>query len=174
MHTHGDTRDPSRFLLNLTSELPPTASRVAEHTATSVNDAIRADIDLHIARHGLAGPAELSASIDALNKEWDIERLLQTNASALCLAGLALGLTLDRRFLLLPMAVFGFLAQHAVQGWCPPIPIFRRLGVRTMSEIERERYALKALRGDFDALPTNDAGTAPRERVRAVLQAIDR
>ena len=42
-----------------------------------------------------------------------------------------------------------FLLQHAVQGWCPPVPFFRRRGVRTAREIEIERYALKALRGDF-------------------------
>ena len=44
----------------------------------------------------------------------------------------------------------GFLFQHAVQGWCPPIPILRRLGFRTSYEIEEERAALKALRGDFE------------------------
>mgnify|MGYP006201292969 CR=1 FL=1 len=60
---------------------------------------------------------------------------------------------MDRRFLLLPAAVFTFFGQHALQGWCPPIPIFRRLGVRTHREIARERYALKALRGDFSELP---------------------
>lgn len=45
--------------------------------------------------------------------------------------------------------VGGFLLRHAVQGWCPPLPVFRRLGARTQSEIDHERYALKALRGDF-------------------------
>jgi hypothetical protein len=29
------------------------------------------------------------------------------------------------------------------------VPILRRLGYRTQTEIERERTALKALRGDF-------------------------
>lgn len=51
-------------------------------------------------------------------------------------------------------------------------PGFRRLGVRTQREIERERYALKALRGDFDRLPSK--GDVPaNERVRAVLAAVD-
>jgi hypothetical protein len=40
--------------------------------------------------------------------------------------------------------------MHAVQGWCPPVPVLRRLGFRTASEIDHERYALKALRGDFE------------------------
>ena len=45
--------------------------------------------------------------------------------------------------------VQGFFLQHGVEGWCPPLPIFRRLGIRMQAEIEAERYALKALRGDF-------------------------
>lgn len=65
-----------------------------------------------------------------------------------------------------------FLAQHGLQGWCPPIPVFRRLEVRTDREIARERYALKALRGDFDDRPAKDALSAAR--VRAALAAVDK
>lgn len=36
------------------------------------------------------------------------------------------------------------------QGWAPPVPILRTIGVRTLQEIDHEKYALKALRGDFD------------------------
>jgi len=35
-----------------------------------------------------------------------------------------------------------FLLQHGMQGWCPPLPILRRLGVRTRGEIDREKYEL--------------------------------
>jgi len=52
----------------------------------------------------------------------------------------------------LPAVVGTFLLQHAVQGWCPPLTVFRRLGFRTAGEIARERYALKAMRGDFAGL----------------------
>ena len=31
------------------------------------------------------------------------------------------------------------------------VVVFRRMGVRTRREINREKYALKALRGDFDS-----------------------
>lgn len=46
------------------------------------------------------------------------------------------------------------------------------VNIETSTEIQRERYALKLLRGDFESLsslPANDM-TA---RVRGVLQAID-
>ena len=64
-----------------------------------------------------------------------------------------MGAIVSRKWFALPGVVAGFLLQHALQGWCPPLPIFRRLGVRTQSEIDHERYALKALRGDFRNLP---------------------
>jgi hypothetical protein len=66
--------------------------------------------------------------------------------------------------------VFTFLAQHALQGWCPPIPVIRRLGVRTRAEIERERNALKALRGDYDRVPAQGSAS---ERVSAAIDAVD-
>jgi hypothetical protein len=116
--------------------------------------------------------AQLSARLDDLGREWDIERVLQLNAAVIAGAGLLLGSRLDRRFLLLPAAVFSFLLQHALQGWCPPLPVFRRLGVRSAREIERHRYGVKALRGDFDDLPVPGRASTAR-RVRAVLNAID-
>lgn len=42
----------------------------------------------------------------------------------------------------------------------------------THREIARERYALKAMRGDFDDVPARDAGGA--KRVRAALAAVDK
>jgi len=59
---------------------------------------------------------------------------------------------------LLPTVVLSFLLLHAIQGWCPPVPVLRRLGIRTREEIDRERYALKALAGDFAGL-TRDVDT---------------
>ncbi len=87
-----------------------------------------------------------------LDEEWDIERAIEANAAALALSGVALALLHDRRWLALPALVTGFLLQHAVQGWCPPVPILRALGFRTADEINAEHMALKAIRGDFTGL----------------------
>ena len=87
--------------------------------------------------------------ISELDKEWDIERTLQLNAASLAITGTVLGLVVDKRWLALPVIVGSFLVQHAIQGWCPPLPILRKLGFRTRSEIDKEKFALKALRGDF-------------------------
>ena len=78
-----------------------------------------------------------------------------------------LGVFRDRRWFLLPGAVAGFLLQHAVQGWCPPLPVLRRLGVRTADEINQERFALKALRGDF-ATGAGSIGATADEVLQAV------
>lgn len=153
-------------------QLPATARRVERSTDERLNEAIRARTDAEVVRLESASEEEIAERLLELDEEWDVERLLQVNASTLVMLGVLLGAKVDRRFLLLPAAVFTFFAQHALQGWCPPIPVFRRLGVRTHREIARERYAIKALRGDFDDLPAKDAGAA--RRVRAALAAVDR
>jgi hypothetical protein len=159
--------------MNLLDHLPATSTRVERATDPELNEAVKRLTDAEVARLEDATDAEFGSRLTQLDEEWDVERALQLNASIAALLGLTLGQTLDRRFLLLPAAVFTFFAQHALQGWCPPLPIMRRLGIRTAREIERERYALKALRGDFDAIPPAGA-VASTERVRAALRAVDR
>jgi len=63
--------------------------------------------------------------------------------------------------------VLPFLFQHAVQGWCPPVPVFRWLGVRTRQEIDEEKYALKVLRGDFDRAATLPTAEVALESVKS-------
>jgi hypothetical protein len=129
--------------------LPATTSRVEQNTAPSINEQIRRQTEQNVARHGAAGRAAIDRRLAELDQEWDIERYLETMAPTFTLVGLTLGLTRDRRWFALPLIIQAFFLQHALQGWCPPIPVLRRLGVRTAKEIDQERYALKALRGDF-------------------------
>lgn len=135
--------------------LPKTTRRVEVNTATGVNRRIAQQTEERI-RFFAANPDQIPQRLEELDGEWDIERTLETNASALALLGIALGAFVNKRFLTLPALVSGFLLQHALQGWCPPVPFFRRRGVRTATEIDRERYALNKLRGDFQ--PTTHAG----------------
>ncbi len=129
--------------------LPSTVERVPRHTREEYNEAIRRRTEDNVARYASAGPAAIDRRLEELDREWDIERTLEANAATVSLVGSALGLAVDRRFFALPAVVAAFLLQHALQGWCPPVPLFRHLGFRTASEIDQERYALKALRGDF-------------------------
>ncbi|NLF29593.1 MAG: hypothetical protein GX591_01755 [Planctomycetes bacterium] len=146
----------------------PTADRVMDHTPAEINDTIEL-----LTRARIADIADRMDAIEQrlhrIDHEWDIERALESNAAIITLLCLTVG---RRRRLLryLPIAVAGFLLQHAVQGWCPPVSVFRRLGVRTMREIDRERYALKALRGDFDDI---DKDADPCTRTNAAVNAAD-
>ena len=129
--------------------------RVRANTANEINRLIDRRIADSVAYYSAKSKDEIRNRIDELEREWDMERWLETNASALAFTGLLLGVTRSKKWLLLPAIVLPFLFQHAVQGWCPPVPIFRRWGVRTRGEIDREKYALKALRGDFENVGSN-------------------
>jgi len=117
--------------------------RVRSSTASLVNEEIDHQTDINIHRYKGKSRAEILERIQMLDKEWDIERVLEVNASTLALTGLILGLTKNRKWLFLPGIVLPFLLQHGLQGWCPPLPLLRRLGIRTRGEIDREKYALK-------------------------------
>jgi hypothetical protein len=149
--------------------LPKETDRVRRHSPPDANARLDAILARRVDRYSRAGPVEIGRRIEALDREWDIERVLEANAASLSLAGLLLARFQDRRWLWLPAGVAGFLLQHALQGWCPPIPVFRRLGVRTRREIDREKYALMALRGDFEPVGT---AASSAEAVRAALRAV--
>lgn len=118
-----------------------TATRVPEHTSPRVNERIQ-QRTLRDIREYHGRPDLVAARLRELDREWDIERTLQTNFAAVVLVSAALGAFVDRRWLLLGGAACAFMLEHAIQGWCPPLPVFRRLGVRTEREIDEERTAL--------------------------------
>ena len=136
--------------------------RVSEQTEPSVNDEIDLRMHRHIAYYS-EHPAEIPRRLKQLEAEWDIERALETASSAFSLLGLFFGLTRRRAWLLLPVVVQGFFLQHALQGWCPPLPVLRKLGFRTHAEIEEERFALLQIHG---GLPLRSNGSRSRRSGR--------
>jgi len=151
------------------------ADRVREHSAAADNKTIDREAEGRVQRFAGKSKEEITEQIDRLEREWDMERLLETNASILSLAGMsAYAGSRNKKWLFLPGVVMSFLVQHSVQGWCPPVPVFRKLGVRTRQEIEREKYALKALRGDFDGIAGEDfAGSEhDAEKVDEMIEAV--
>jgi hypothetical protein len=119
-----------------------TTQRVPRHTAAYVNQKIHEETDKNIAYYTNQGREEIERRLQELDEEWDIERALEANAAAVTLFGFLMGTLVNRKWYILPGIVGGFLLQHAIQGWCPPVPVLRRLGFRTAHEIERERQAL--------------------------------
>jgi hypothetical protein len=141
---------------------------VPANTACEYNERIKQQTEQRVAQLARQGRAAIDQRLAELDEEWDIERRLETNASIAVIVGSTLGFMVDRRFFLFPIAVGGFLLQHALQGWCPPLPVFRAMGVRTQSEIDEERYALKALRGDFAHAGGSQPGNrSPQQAVAA-------
>lgn len=135
--------------------LPDTSERVPSHTPASANREIERSIERSVREHAYH-PERIDRRLEELDREWDIERTLEANAAILALSGVVLAATVDRRWMALPAVVTAFLLQHAVQGWCPPLPVLRKLGFRTTREIDTERFALKAVRGDFGPLGHGD------------------
>lgn len=97
------------------------SDRVREHTDPDVNRRIDHETRVRVQVHASAATDAIERQLQTLDDEWDVERLLMTNASILALSGLALGAFVNRRWLVLPGVVLPFLLQHAVQGWCPPL-----------------------------------------------------
>lgn len=151
--------------------IPSTTARVPLHTAAHVNEQIRRQTEDRVARYAGAGREAIDRRLAELDREWDIERTLEANAATASLIGLTLGATAHRKWFLFPALVAGFLLQHAVQGWCPPVPLFRRLGFRTQSEIDEERFALKLLRGDFRNLSADGKNAG---NIKRAMKAIRR
>ena len=145
--------------------MPSSRNRVPDNTEQAINARIRRDTEMRI-QYFDSHRDEIDDRLHELDEEWDIERTIEANAAALAFTGATLALLRGRRrWLALSALVSGFLFQHATQGWCPPVPALRRLGFRTAYEIEEERRALMALRGDFDDLPKRDGRTRSALRV---------
>src|SRR3954471_21125969 len=147
-----------------------TEDRVREHSSDKFNQRIDRATQRRVLRAGGESKPALSRRLEQLDEEWDMERVLETNAAALALGGVFLGLFANRKFFIIPCLVLPFLLQHAIQGWCPPVPLFRSRGVRTRKEIDTEKNAVKALRGDFSGVDTQDD---PTQRARAAWRAVN-
>ncbi|BET67731.1 DUF2892 domain-containing protein [Opitutales bacterium ASA1] len=126
-------------------------------TAPEINARIDRGIEKNIRYYAARPKEELGRRLRELDAEWDIERALQANAATIGLLGLSFGILKSRRWLALPVGVLGFLLMHSIQGWCPPVPVMRRAGIRTRSEIDREKFALQYLRGDFEGIGESES-----------------
>jgi len=153
--------------------LPPTAERVRQNTTQEINERIRRSTQANVNQVKNAGPEAINRRLAELDREWDIERYLETLAPSITLAGLFLGATVSRKWLLFPALVKVFFLQHTLQGWCPPIPVLRRFGVRTSEEINEERNALKVLRGDY-RMVANPGNQPSASRTADVMEAVRR
>lgn len=148
-------------------------NRVVQHTDPLINQKIMIQAGKSLLFYS-EYPEQIDNRLTRLQEEWDIERVLETNTSILGLFGLFMSVIVRKRwFILLPIVVLGFLLQQAIQGWCPPVSIFRRFGVRTKEEIQLELYALRLLKGDFNGVPEVNMMDL-KDRVEGVMNLLSR
>jgi hypothetical protein len=124
--------------------------RVRNMSADKANRAIDASTRESIERATAGGRAAIQQRLAALQKEWDIDRVLMVNFAALVFAQLVAARR-DRRWLWGPLVQTPFLMMHATLGWCPPSLWFRPMGFRTRFEIQAEREELLRRLGTLPA-----------------------
>ncbi len=126
--------------------------RVRRHTAAAVLRRIDDTAVAHLLECASGGTDSMAARLHELDREWDVDRAVETETAFTGLAGLALGVLVRPVFLAAPAFAAAMLTLYAVTGRHPLMPLWRRLGLRTAREIARERHALKVLRGDFSGM----------------------
>ena len=145
------------------------ADAVRTHAPEEVNRRIDTEVERcvqHMAEQG--DRSVISAYLEDLEREWDLNRVVTVAASAVGLVGWALVPARGWGWKVLGGVAAGLLLQQGLVGYGPLATVARRLGARTRREIDLEKFALKALRGDFQRIP-HEGG--PLVRANAALVA---
>ncbi len=95
---------------------------------------------------------EINLRLMELDNELDLETYMQVETTALTIAGVVLSITGSKKWLVLPLLSSIVVLANIARGKDRPLTFFRKLGFRTRAEIDKEKYALKAMRGDFKYL----------------------
>jgi hypothetical protein len=142
---------------------------VRTHTADGVNRRIDERVEAcvrHMAeKHDRAA---ITHYLEKLEREWDLNRMVTVAGSAVSVLGLVLGAKHGKAWRVVSGVAAGLLLQHGLLGFGPLAELVRLVGVRTRREIDLEKFALKALRGDFERIP-HEGG--PLARANAALVA---
>lgn len=142
---------------------------VRTHTPEEMNRKIDARVERcvqHMAEQ-MDRPA-ISHYLEKLEREWDLNRVVTVGASAVTVLGLVLAAKDGKGWKVVSGVAAGLLLQHGIFGFGPLAELVRLLGVRTRREMDLEKFALKALRGDFERIP-HEGG--PLARANAALVA---
>jgi hypothetical protein len=124
--------------------------------------------------YGSLGREGIDERIRALEDEWDVERAVMVGLSGAGAAGLIVGLLGSRVWRLLAWIALPLLFLFAQDKWKPSNGILKSLGLRSRKEIQEEKYALKALRGDFRNVETEpeDAGAGKDRNSTRAMEAV--
>jgi len=133
--------------------------KVRANSPPKINQAIDTEIAAMVRFYADKTDYEIGTRIEERGKERDIGSIFEVRVATSSLMGIIFGLKKSKIWLILPAITSFFLLQYAIQGWCPPVSILRRFGFRTRQEIDLEKYALKALHGDFEKVSSQFGST---------------
>jgi hypothetical protein len=148
--------------------LESVVDRVRDHSAQHINRRVVQQTSERIESCIRQGRDAVVRRLADLDHEWDIDRVLMANFAVVGGLAYAIGLERYSRPRLLGLGrrrtgwlkffgvQLGFLLVHATAGWCPPLVVWRRLGVRTKTEIEVERSVLLAALENTDGSRSAD------------------
>ena len=143
--------------MHLTSWHPPRNDLIRERTSDRVNRKLDQQTEGALAE-AADSPDRIRARLDSLDREWHVDRVLMAQCAVLGTISAVLAMRNLRRrgspggaggLFFLQMAV---LLHHAIRGWSPSLPVFRRLGVRSAREIDAERSALETRLAQLEQL----------------------
>lgn len=143
---------------------------VRENTSEEINRRIDHFTEENIRYYATQTEKVISRRINTLEKEWDVQKLVQAIDAGVGLGSIFLGVLGAKKWWFIATLAAASSGMHAMKGWSPGTIALRRMGFRTRQEIDREKYALKALRGDFEEMSTHEADKID-ERIKAVIAA---
>jgi len=146
------------------------ADKIRARSPCRLNEQIDHCIATRIEDLATRSDADRQAHLDRLDRAWSVDQAALVGLALVSMAS-TLAAWVRPRWLGLAAISTASLLQAATGGGGAVIAVLRRAGLRTRSEIECERYALKALRGDFDFVttarsPVAQAGTALQAALR--------
>ena len=122
--------------------------------APATQSKLEAALETRLKKVIASGPAAITERLAELDSEWTAGRAAKATAGVMIVTGLVLSLTVSLMWLVLPIVGGTLLLQYIVSRTSMIGELFHAFGLRSGSEIDQEKMALRVLRGDFASLPT--------------------
>lgn len=122
--------------------------------------------------YGSLGKEGLTERIRSLEEEWDMEKFVTVSMAGMGLFGLVMGFFGSRVWRVLTWISLPMLFLYGQEKWRPSEGMLKSLGLRSRREIDEEKYALKALRGDFQQVDSA-SGSEGENLARNSSRALD-
>lgn len=130
----------------LTSENPVSLKKSPDE----INERIERRIEANVGHFKQQDKTAIRNRIAELENEWDIEKMLMVNLSGVALTAAILSISANKKWAYAAGIMNVFLLQQIWKGWSLPFIYLRRMGIRTVDEINLEKNGLEALLEDFD------------------------